>query len=255
MFLFKFQELNLQSIRRELISVLEDFEESSCLECCNLKGCKCPEPSDNASERTANIPVASAKTIDQESLQESSKGFNYGETLVGRLLRDQEAYPDAAAEQVKLNTAQRIYHSARHKAFKMMNLESMIEMPVLPLAHPHPQMVYTIAPPARALPQPVWVGLNWPRRYVPVMMPGIPGVTVRPVIPAQIWPTNLRTMPNTPTGVPHTPQVQRSPDAPVDAFFRRFQSPGTSGSFETSESPDLSSDQVVPSEGTEMPSR
>lgn len=239
--------------------MLEEFEESSCLNCCSLKGCKCPAPSDYSSEISANVPEASAKILDQESVQESSKGFNYGETLVRRLLRDQEAFPDAAAEQVKVNTAQRIYHSARLKAFKVMTLESMLEVPVSSVAHLHPQMVYTLAPPARALPQPVWVGLNWPRRYVPVMMPGIPGVPIRPVIPTQSWPTNLRSMPNTPTGVPHTPQVPQTRDSPVDAFFRRFQSPlgslGTSGSIETSESPDRSSDQVVPSEGTERPIR
>lgn len=236
------------------------------MDCCNLKGCKCPKLPEHSSERTEYIPEASAKILDQESLQESSKGFNYGETLVHRLLRDQEAYPDAAAEQVKVNTAQRIYHSARLKAFKVMTLESMLENPVPGVSHP--QMVYTLAPPARALPQPVWVGLNWPQRYVSYMTPGIPGVPVRPLIPAQSWPTNFRNMPNaptgvpqTPSGVPHTPQTQQTPDSPVDLFFRRFQSPlgsfGTSGSFETLESPDRSSDQVVPcdSEGTERPSR
>lgn len=238
--------------------MLEEFEESGCVKCCSLERCKCPESSEN-SEGSDNIPEASAKILHQDTLRESSKGFNYGETLVNRLLRDQEIYPDAAAELVKVNTAQRIYHSARLKAFNMMTLESMPEVP-LPYV-PHPQMVYTLAPPARALPQPVWVGLDWPQRYVPVMMPGIPGVPVRPVIPTQARPANLRNISNPPAGVPHTPQVQRTPDSPVDAFFRRFQSPlgsfVTSGSFETSESPDRSSDQVVPgdSDGTERPSR
>lgn len=259
MLLFKFQELNLQSIRRELIFVLEEFEKTGCLNCYSLKGCKCPEPSDKLSERTEEIPEASANILHQESERTNTKSFNYGETLVHRLLRDQEAYPDAASELVKVNTAQRIYHSARLKTFKKMTLESMLESSTSSV--PHPQMVYTTPPPARTLPQPIWVGLNWRQRHVPFMMPGIPGVPVRPTMPAQAWPTNLRSMPTTPTGLPYTPQVQ-TPDSPVNAFFRRFQSPlgsfGTSGSFETSESAERSSgDQIVPceSEGTERLSR
>lgn len=241
--------------------MLDEFEKTGCLVCCSLKGCKCPEPSDNSLERIESIPEASANILHQKSPQDSSKGLNCRETLVRKLLRDQEAYPEATPELYKVNTAQRIYHSTRLKAFAMMTPESMPEIPV-PCIYP-PPVVYTLAPLTRALPQPVWVGLNWPR-YVPIMRPGIPEIPIRPVIPGQVWPTNLQSMPNGQTGMPHTPQVPQTPESPVDAFFRRFHSPvgslgslGTSGSFATSESPDRSSDQVVPggSDGIERLSR